>query len=209
MGKFSQYFSLLQFRKKWKTQNKHNYTYAKNKFLIQNVSVGKETYGGINVLNDLPNRTLTIGSYCSIAEEVIFLLGVEHRTDCFSTYPFRYRILKNASYEALSKGDIVIKDDVWIGHRAIILSGVTVGQGAVIAAGAVVTKDVPPYAIVGGVPAKVIKYRFENEIIEKLLKADFSKLTKNKIESLENEFYQTLNQTSVDVILRKLSDEIY
>lgn len=70
----------------------------------------------------------------------------------------------------------MIKDDVWIGAQATIMSGVTIGQGAVIGAKALVTKDVPPYAIVGGVPAKVIKYRFEKEIIDELLKIDFSKL---------------------------------
>lgn len=69
----------------------------------------------------------------------------------------------------------MIKDDVWIGAQATIMSGVTIGQGAVIGAKALVTKDVPPYAIVGGVPAKVIKYRFEKEIIDELLKIDFSK----------------------------------
>ena len=73
-----------------------------------------------------------------------------------------------------------------------ILSGVHIGQGAVIAAGAVVTNDIPPYAIVGGVPAKVIKYRFDKQIIEELLKVDFSKLTKEMVLSHKDELYQPL-----------------
>ena len=78
--------------------------------------------------------------------------------------------------EAGSKGNIVIKDDVWIGQNAIICSGVTVGQGAVVAAGAIVTKNVEPYAIVAGNPAKVIKYRFEKELRESLINIDIVEL---------------------------------
>ena len=75
----------------------------------------------------------------------------------------------------LTNGDIVVGDDVWVGQRAIIMSGVNIGQGAVIGAGAIVTKNVPPYAIVGGIPAKVIRYRFSEELIQELLKIDYSK----------------------------------
>lgn len=88
-----------------------------------------------------------------------------------------------ADREAISKGDIIVKDDVWIGRNALIMSGVNIGQGAVIAAGAVVTKDVPPYAIVGGVPAKVIRYRFEEEIINELVNVDFDKFNVEFIRS--------------------------
>lgn len=76
--------------------------------------------------------------------------------------------LQKVKHEATSKGDIVVKDDVWIGYGSIILSGVHIGQGAVIAAGSVVSHDVPPYAIVGGVPARLIKYRFSEEMTKKL-----------------------------------------
>lgn len=86
------------------------------------------------------------------------------------------------NYDALSKGDIIVEDDVWIGLNAMILSGVTIHQGAVIATGSVVTKDVPAYAIAGGVPAKVIKYRFPEEVIEELLKIDYGCLTKEMVE---------------------------
>lgn len=105
---------------------------------------------------------------------------------------FKSQIFKNG-IDAISKGNIIVSDDVWIGQGAIILSGVKVGQGAVIAAGAVVTSDVPPYAIVGGVPAKVIKYRFNPEIIKKLLRVDYSQLTKEDIENNIDNFYEILS----------------
>ena len=105
-----------------------------------------------------------IGNYISIAQNVHFLLDVEHFANHISTYPFKVKLLHSQKSESFSKGDIIIDDDVWIGYGATILSGVRIGQGAVVATGAVVTSDVPPYAIVGGVPAKVIKYR--NEKIE-------------------------------------------
>lgn len=79
-------------------------------------------------------------------------------------------------WETQAKGNIIVNDDVWIGDSALILSGVEIGQGAVIAAGAVVTEDVPPYAVVGGVPAKVIKYRFRDDVIKELVKIDYAKV---------------------------------
>ena len=84
--------------------------------------------------------------------------------------------------EAWSKGPIVINDDVWLGTNALILSGIEIGQGAVIAAGAVVTNDIPPYAIAAGVPAKVIKYRFNQEMIDKLLQLDLGKMDEKYVQ---------------------------
>ena len=101
-------------------------------------------------------------------------------------------MLHSVKFEAISKGNIIVDDDVWIGYGVTIMSGIHIGQGAVIAAGAVVTRNVPPYAIVGGVPAKVIKYRFEPEIIEELLKIDYSKLTDEIIKEHIDELYTEL-----------------
>lgn len=193
VSKVKKYFKLLKERKKWRKRNPHNFTYMKNLFSCGSVEVGVATYGGICVLNDVSSAILKIGSFCSIAEEVVFLLGADHPTDHVSTYPFKYKLLHSPKLEAISKGDIVIGDDVWIGYRVTIMSGIHVGQGAVIAAGSVVTKDVPPYAIVGGVPAKVIKYRFEPETILQLLKVDYSKLSKEEIEKHINDLYEPLN----------------
>ena len=99
------------------------------------------------------------------------------------------------SLEGTSKGDIIVADDVWIGYRATILSGVHIGQGAVIAAGAVVTKDVPPYAIVGGVPARVIKYRFPEEMVGELMRIDYSKLTEEMVREHIEDLYSALKDT--------------
>ena len=104
-------------------------------------------------------------------------MGGEHDYHKLSMYPFEKAILQNGRAMTQNKGDIKIGDDVWIGYNAIILSGVKIGQGAVIAAGAVVVKDVPPYAIVGGNPAKIIKYRCSEERIRELIKYDFSRIT--------------------------------
>ncbi len=112
-----------------------------------------------------------IGSFCSIANEV--KIGVsEHPCHFLSTSPYFYK--KLGFKEMISNMDFVsdvkIGNDVWIGHSAFIKGGVNIGDGAIIGAYAVVTKDVPPYAIVGGVPAKIIRYRFSANVIEELLK---------------------------------------
>lgn len=187
----SRNWSFLQFKKAWRQANPHNATYPKAIFPMGQVSVGKGTYGCLDLQLDNDTNRLQIGSYCSIANEVRFLVCADHPTDCISTYPFRVHCLGQAT-EAISKGDIIVDDDVWFGYRSTILSGVHIGQGAVIAAGSVVAQDVPPYAIVGGVPAKVIKYRFPQEIIDALLQTDLSKLDHAMIREHENDLYTPL-----------------
>ena len=180
----------------WKIKNKDNQTYPVSLFNIDRVSVGKGTYGPIKAISyECEDSRLIIGNYCSIGIDTLFLLGGEHNYKSISTYPFR-ELLMHKSVETISKGPIVVEDDVWICDKATILSDVHIGQGAVVAAGAVVTKDVPPYAIVGGVPAKVIKYRFEPEMIEELLKIDYSKLTKEDIEKHIDDLYTELKDPS-------------
>ena len=106
-----------------------------------------------------------------------------HLVDTFSTSPSRTSLFphKKGNLSGYSKGDIVIKNDVWIGVNSTILDGITIGNGAVIAAGSIVTKDVPPYAIVGGNPAKIIKYRFPKEIIDEIEKTQFWDMDINEI----------------------------
>lgn len=117
---------------------------------------------------------LIIGKYCSIGSGAVFVMAGNqgHRTDWVSTFPFYYQanIFKNAKNPYQKVGNTTIGHDVWIGSEAMIMSGVNIGTGAVIAARAVVTKDVPPYAIVGGNPIEIIKYRFSKEKIAQLLK---------------------------------------
>lgn len=132
-----------------------------------------------NVLYHYPvnGDRLKIGRFCSIACGAKFLFtSANHSMRSLSTYPFPIFFEewgldgKNIRQAWDQKGDIVVGNDVWIGYEAVILSGVTIGDGAVIGARAVVTKDVPPYAIVGGVPARLIRRRFDEETIQKLLR---------------------------------------
>ena len=106
--------------------------------------------------------------------------------------------------EALTKGKIIVKDDVWIGMSVLILSGITIGQGAVIAAGSVVTKDVPPYAIVGGNPAKILKYRFSSEIIEKVKNVDLSKI---KLKKNKGNLYEKLTEKNIKNLLEEINEK--
>lgn len=122
---------------------------------------------------------------------LLLFLGGNHNYSHFSTFPSKVRFL-GAIREAYSNGPIVVSDDVWLGIDTMVMSGVTIGQGAVVAARSVVVKDVPPYAIVGGNPAKIIKYRFSSEIIEKLLKVNFKKLNKKEFRAFYNQVSQIL-----------------
>ena len=191
-------YSYLMFERKkrqWRKKNPHNSTYLiQNGSPIGEVKVGKHTYGGLNVLNCTSNK-LVIGNYCSIAKQTAFILGVDHRMSGVSTYPFK-KLMLHGEQEAISKGDIIIEDDVWIGYGAIILSGVHIGQGAAIAAGAVVSKDVPPYAIVGGVPAKIIKYRFSEPVRRQLERIDFSKIDDEFVEKHISQLYEEIDENT-------------
>lgn len=137
---------------------------------IGSCEIGRYTYIGNNCVFE---RT-QIGSFTSIGAQVICGMG-SHPLNLISTYPgFYTKEATGAEWlgnliDYNDKKTTTIGSDVWIGIRAIIISGISVGHGSVIAAGSVVTKDVPPYAIVGGVPAKIIRYRFKPEDIEKLL----------------------------------------
>ena len=128
---------------------------------------------------------LYIGDYVCIGGESVILMGGNntHRTDWFSDYPFMDKIVE--SYEA--KGDTVIGDGVWIGMRAVILPGVKIGEGAVIGTGAVVTKDVEPYSVVAGNPAKEIKKRFASDVIEELLSLKIYDLPEEVFDRLRSE----------------------
>ena len=191
------------FQKKYRKINSHNFTIM-NYCDMSKVVIGKKSYGEIHVTDFSPTNTkLYIGSYCSIAPNVRFLLGGEHQTKSVSTYPFKVMSFGERR-EAGSKGNIVVKDDVWIGDGAIICSGVTIGQGAVIAAGAVVTKNVEPYAIVGGNPARLIRYRFGEELRKKLLETDIVKIfdyfTRKNVQLV----YEQLTEETLDKILEVL-----
>lgn len=171
--------------------------------------VGRYTYGfnknNVYCHSVEKKEKLVIGDFCSIAPNVQFILASDHPYKGLSTFPFKVKVLEHEA-EAISKGDIIVKDDVWIGLNSIILSGVTINQGAVVAAGSVVTKDVPAYAIVGGNPAKVIKYRFEPEVVEELKKFDFSTLTEDKVKKIGEKLYNEITKDNVKEIISEIQN---
>jgi len=185
-------YLLNRFRRRWYRNNPTNDTIPNVIFNDSTVKIGNYSYGELNIVSFDCKSRLLIGNYVSIAQNVTFLLDVEHYTNQIMTYPVKAKIVCANEIETFSKGNIVVDDDVWIGYGATIMSGVHIGQGAVVAAGAVVTKNVPPYAIVGGVPAKVLKYRFDKQMIEELIKIDFGKLSKAEIVNHMNELYLEL-----------------
>lgn len=203
LRKIKQDIKYVQKKMLWRKINSHNMTELNSDVDISFIEVGANTYGPINASISCDNSYLKIGNYCSIAPDVMFLVSAEHPLNHISTYPFRVFVMQEA-YEPMNCGDIVVDDDVWIGYGAKILSGVHIGQGAVIAAGAVVTKDIPPYAIAGGVPARIIKYRFEPELVEELLKKDFSKLNDALIsENIENLYKKLDDKSQIEWIPNK------
>jgi chloramphenicol O-acetyltransferase type B len=134
-------------------------------------AIGKHTYGDPQVFSWGEGATLKIGAFCSIADGVKIYLGGEHRVDWVTTYPFSVMWPAASHYTGhpKTKGDVVIGNDVWIGADAVILSGVRIGDGAVVGNNSVVVKDVPPYAIVAGNPARFLKMRFDEATVERLL----------------------------------------
>lgn len=144
---------------------------------ISNSTISQYSYIGFKSIL----QNVTVGSFCSISNQVYIGLG-NHPSNFFSTSPLFYRrnnplkiklIEKDIEFDEYHK--IIIGNDVWIGARVIVLDGVVIGNGAILAANSVVTKNVPPYAIVAGVPAKIIKYRFSEEKINDLSKSEWWK----------------------------------
>lgn len=139
---------------------------------------------------DFIGDKLIIGKFCAIASDVKFIMnGANHKISSFTTYPFG---IFNNGWEAgipglkdlPFKGDTIIGNDVWLGYEAIIMPGVNIGDGAIIAAKSVVTKDVAPYSVIGGNPARLIKKRFADDVIDLLLQIkwwnwDIQKITRN------------------------------
>jgi virginiamycin A acetyltransferase len=159
-----------------------------------------------NVLYHFPfvGDRLIIGKFCALARGITFIMnGANHKLDGFSTYPFQifgngWENVTPQAGELPYKGDTVIGNDVWIGYEAVVMPGVQIGDGAIVAAKSVVVGNVPPYTIVGGNPAKPIRQRFEDDVIQSLIEVawwnwDIAKITRNPkaivaadIENLKN-----------------------
>ena len=163
--------------------------FLKNIVKAENIIVGDYTYYDDtkspldwehnNVLFNYPffGEKLVIGRYCALAEGSVFMMGAaNHRLSSVTTYPFnvfggKWRDISTPHIDELPhKGDTVIGNDVWIGHKTVIMPGVTIGDGSIVAAWSVVTKSFPPYSVIGGNPARLIRKRFDDELIDLLLK---------------------------------------
>lgn len=193
---------------KFPLDNYDRLCFLKNVIKNPNIIVGDYTYYDDfeNVENfeknvkyhfDFVGDKLIIGKFCMIASDVKFIMnGANHLTNALTTYPFA--IFGNGWENAMDsksypqKGDINIGNDVWIGYNATIMAGVTIGDGAIIATNSTIIKDVEPYTVVGGNPAKEIKKRFSEETISKLLELkwwnwDIERITKNIQNLTDNE----------------------
>lgn len=175
--------------------------YMNDKPQYSQYSIGRFTYGNPLVREWDEGAKLKIGNFCSIANDVTILLGGNHRGDWVTTFPFNITFdeFKHITGHPATKGDVVIGNDVWIGMGTLILSGVTIGDGAIIAARSVVTKDIEPYSVVGGNPAKKIKNRFSDKVIKDLLKLKWWDWEMEKI----NQYVPLLLSTDITTFLEK------
>lgn len=171
---------------------------------------GKHSYGinNISIRSWNEGAHLYIGSFCSISRGQTVFLGGNHRTDWSTTFPFGHIFQKefpngaiNGQGHPSTKGHVIIENDVWIGDGCTIMSGVKIGTGSVIAAKSVVTKDVAPYTIVGGNPAKLIKIRFPHRICKKLLEIKWWEKSDEDI----NKIAPLLQQQPTDEILAQIN----
>ena len=146
--------------------------------------IGKWTYGNPRVRSWGEGATLEIGAFCSIAEGVKIFLGGEHRIEWTTTFPFPvlWESARHIKGHPKTKGDVIIGNDVWLGADSVILSGVTIGDGAVVGARSVITNDIPPYAIVAGNPARMVKKRFDDLTIGRLLEVRWWEWEDSRIE---------------------------
>lgn len=194
--------------KKFPLEHYDRLCFLKNVVKNPNIIVGDYTYyddfenvenfeKNVKYLFDFIGDQLIIGKFCMIASDVKFIMnGANHLTEAVTAYPFAIfggdwsEAMQGKSYP--NKGNIVVGNDVWIGYNATILAGVTIGDGAIIGNNALVTKDVEPYSIVGGNPAKLIRKRFSEEKIKQLLEIqwwnwEIEKITQN-LDFLTNDF---------------------
>lgn len=193
---FLKEINIIKFRK----YNKHNDIYLTSLYPIKNISVGKKSYGKLNIRAYNDKGMIKIGNYCSIADNVTFLVGGEHNYKRISTFPFQSRIYMQQTFNTPNY-DILIDDDVWIGYDCLIMSNAHIGKGSVIGARSIVTGEVPPYSIYVG--NKVIKQRFSNDIIDRLNKIDFSKVIHTKNDEYAKFCQKEVSEDNIEEIVKK------
>lgn len=201
---------------KRKQQQKRKSNTSEVSGLIKNsqIRVGRFTYGHekIAIRQWGEGAALTIGSFCSIASSVTIFLGGNHRLDWATTFPFGHIFQEELGGTEIkghpaTNGDVMIGDDVWIGHGATIMSGVSIGSGAVVAANSTVAKDVMPYEVVGGNPAKFIKSRFRKEIIDLLLTLEWWNLPIDVIKEINKDLSMEPTIESLTSLVRKYKQQ--
>jgi chloramphenicol O-acetyltransferase type B len=164
--------------------------------------IGRGSYGDLSVQAFGEGASLRVGAYCSVAAGVQVFLGGEHRTDWVTTYPFNVidRRFADITGHPRTRGDVVIGNDVWLGREAMIMSGVTIGDGAVVGARAVVARDVPPYGIVAGNPAKLIRTRFSETIVMRLLEIRWWEWPEDRV----SRAIRDLQSDDIEAFIRKV-----
>lgn len=202
IGHLKYLYSMYTMKKKWRQRNSHNNTKLERLCPSELIHVGNHSYGFLDVHCSNRENQLFIGHFVSVGHKSVFLLSSDHDIQRISTFSYKVEVCGEA-YEGESRGDIVVGDDVWIGFGAAILSGVHIGQGAVIGAGAVVTKDVPPYCVVGGNPAKTIRYRFEEPVMEYLKTLDYGKLTDELVREHMEDLYLKIDGMSLEEVTER------
>ena len=183
------------------TECKHTPLYGKNNIRC----IGRGTYGylGIKTRSWGEGAMIEIGQFCSIADNVTIFLGGNHDINRVSCYPFghinqnEFGHVKMPGHPA-TKGDVIIGNDVWISSGVTIMSGVVIGNGSVIAANSHVVKNIPPYSVVGGNPAKIIKNRFTSDVIDSLQKIQWWNWSSERIGS----DVSNLNGTNVEEFIK-------
>jgi virginiamycin A acetyltransferase len=188
--------------------NRHNLTavYLRKDIKKRGFEVGEFSYG-LPIIRDWGGPTrLVMGKYCSIADGVEIFLGGNHRVDWATTYPFPamaslWKEARSIVGHPATRGDVVIGSDVWLGAKCVILSGITIGHGAVVGTRAVVTRDVPPYAIVAGNPARIVKMRFNKEDVQRMLAASWWELDRETVRCL----MPLLASNQIEALLRKIA----
>ena len=167
----------------------------------RNIQIGEFSYGTPTVHMYTDKHRLVIGKFCSFGPNVQIIVDMNHRTDWISAYPFGEimpGLARNPGHPT-GRGDMVVGNDVWIGYDVLIVPGVQIGDGAVIAAGSVVTKSVDDYEIVGGNPARHIRYRFNDQQISALKRIKWWDWPIEKVKAN----YQLLQSSNVDEFIER------
>lgn len=175
---------------------------------MSNITFGKYSYGKPTVFFNNPKYSIKIGNFCSIASGCQIFLCANHRFDWVTTYPFGHiNTDKFNTFDGkgvpYAKGDVIIGNDVWIGANVTIMSGTNIGDGSIVANNSHIVKDIEPYSIYGGNPAKFIKYRFSKEQIEKLLQIKWWFWEDEKI----NRFAPLLCNENIDNFIESAQNE--